>query len=499
MASFGSIQFEERGSSNRFALEQRSAVLAVTHVPGASGETIQRMGIASGIIALSILCSASTFSDLNSAVGNQATLTYSGGSGSAILETISNAQQIGRLDYFEAQATFRIPGSALTVPEPPGGAVDWSELTGLPGSFPPSVHTHSAAEIVSGTLLPERGGTGANLSATGPGYLLQDDAGQPVSVPPPGQSTVYVAVHGDDANSGLLASLPKATITGGLAAADNLLPTEDNPIAVIVEAGVYAETFTIPSYVFVMAWPATVIGQITINEYSKLFLARHYASSSNQNMLVKNGEDTVYVHIMESDGRGIDGTFVTNTNLVNQTNNAIGFFEVEKVFITQYGRGIRDFAALFGHNHFRIKDLYFAGNYAVGVDAGGASDLVGYIDHILKFGTPTNCTAIKVASGGRINLTCNDITADIAYDVAAGGCLNLTCTELNGTRTGAGRVSVMRSGSPGANAITKWVDDLTITHVDPIDVTGSRSGGAALENLLTALAGLNLITDSTEV
>jgi hypothetical protein len=36
----------------------------------------------------------------------------------------------------------------------------WANLQGVPGSFPPSAHTHSAADITSGTLVVARGGTG---------------------------------------------------------------------------------------------------------------------------------------------------------------------------------------------------------------------------------------------------------------------------------------------------------------------------------------------------
>jgi len=39
------------------------------------------------------------------------------------------------------------------------------------------VHTHSAAQISSGQLALARGGTGADLSATGPGYVKQASAG----------------------------------------------------------------------------------------------------------------------------------------------------------------------------------------------------------------------------------------------------------------------------------------------------------------------------------
>ena len=43
-------------------------------------------------------------------------------------------------------------------------------------------HTHAATDIVSGSLALARGGSGADLSATGPGFLRQASAGAAVSV-----------------------------------------------------------------------------------------------------------------------------------------------------------------------------------------------------------------------------------------------------------------------------------------------------------------------------
>lgn len=46
----------------------------------------------------------------------------------------------------------------------------------------PGTHTHSAADITSGILALARGGTGATLAATGPGYLKQASLGAVVTV-----------------------------------------------------------------------------------------------------------------------------------------------------------------------------------------------------------------------------------------------------------------------------------------------------------------------------
>lgn len=44
----------------------------------------------------------------------------------------------------------------------------WSAITGVPGTFPPSSHTHAAADIASGALAVARGGTGNTAVDTTP-------------------------------------------------------------------------------------------------------------------------------------------------------------------------------------------------------------------------------------------------------------------------------------------------------------------------------------------
>jgi hypothetical protein len=60
-----------------------------------------------------------------------------------------------------------------------------SEITGLVTDLAgkaASVHNHDASNINAGTLVLARGGTGANLSATGPGFLKQASAGANITV-----------------------------------------------------------------------------------------------------------------------------------------------------------------------------------------------------------------------------------------------------------------------------------------------------------------------------
>jgi hypothetical protein len=46
-----------------------------------------------------------------------------------------------------------------------GGSAAWADITGKPSTFPPSAHTHSASDIVSGALAVANGGTGSSTAS----------------------------------------------------------------------------------------------------------------------------------------------------------------------------------------------------------------------------------------------------------------------------------------------------------------------------------------------
>lgn len=63
-----------------------------------------------------------------------------------------------------------------------GNAGDCVLVDGTSAAKANASHTHSASDIVSGALALARGGTGADLSASGPGLLRQDSTGNVVTV-----------------------------------------------------------------------------------------------------------------------------------------------------------------------------------------------------------------------------------------------------------------------------------------------------------------------------
>jgi hypothetical protein len=139
----------------------------------------------------------------------------------------------------------------------------------LSGSDLPA-HQHVASDIASGALSLARGGTGANLSATGPGFLRQENAGSAVSVGGLGladlpaelqQSGPYQTVGGAfenmakhsedfaaslwDRNSGSCSVTPNSVIApDGNQTADTVTAVTDTPviqqqIAGLADGGTY--------------------------------------------------------------------------------------------------------------------------------------------------------------------------------------------------------------------------------------------------------------------
>jgi len=139
----------------------------------------------------------------------------------------------------------------------------------LSGSDLPA-HQHVASDITSGAVALARGGTGANLSATGPGFLRQGAAGSPVTVEGIGlgdlpaelqQSGPYQTIGGAlenmakyaedfsasvwDRNGGSCSVTPNSVIApDGNQTADTVTAVSDTPviqqqIAGLVDGGTY--------------------------------------------------------------------------------------------------------------------------------------------------------------------------------------------------------------------------------------------------------------------
>ena len=278
----------------------------------------------------------------------------------------------------------------------------------------------------------------------GPGNALRLENGELFVdgfVPLEAEFTVYVAKAGDDSNDGLSNQTSKLTIGAAVAVASAILGSDPECCAVRVYvrgAGVYEESFTVPANVILTGEAATVVGRITMEARARVIIYKHVASANDQIMLLKTGSNGGWYTTFISDGRGQSGTLTGVTNARSDTDGSILFVEAALMFVSANGKGIEDTASGFGHNHFNVKDLYLAGNGAEGLRfVGGQSDGVGYIDHILKFGSPTNTVGIRIGNSSIGRVIACEIIADTAYNIASpNGELYLICPRVVGTTTG---------------------------------------------------------------
>lgn len=285
--------------------------------------------------------------------------------------------------------------------------------------------------------MPEiKGGAGVSLRADGADLYIDGYA------PTDSTTTVYVSGNGEDVNSGLTWDKPKKTITSAMTAASGVLSGTATKVEVrVMGADTYTESFTVPADVILLAQAATVVGSITVSAGARVILYAHYASENSQNMVLKTGSGGGWYTTFLSDGRGVAGTLTGTVNVNNDTTGSICFADAALMFVAQDGVGIRDGADGFGHIHFNVKDLYLAGNSAQGLRfQGGASDGIGYIDHILEVGDVTDSKGIHVGATSEAKIIACEIKADTAWEIATAGPntgdLYLICPKVLGVQTG---------------------------------------------------------------
>jgi hypothetical protein len=256
-------------------------------------------------------------------------------------------------------------------------------------------------------------------------------------------AAVYVAKTGVDTLDGLHSNRPKLTIGAAITAAEALITAGATKVRIeVLDAGIYSESIVLSPMLILQGPAATLVGLMTIDDGCSVFLDKHYVDAVNDQELIARvttgtGEVASYrANII--DGRGVGGAVTGTINIQNESETGVIFCWVGQVFVPEGGFGIRDSgAAGFGHIHFVLNDLYLAGNNAIGLrNTNAATNLIGYIDHILEIGTPTGTKGVQIlASGGVIKLTASEIIADEAYDIA-GGTFYLSCPKVTGTLTG---------------------------------------------------------------
>lgn len=251
-------------------------------------------------------------------------------------------------------------------------------------------------------------------------------------------STIYVSKSGNDANDGTNINKPKLTIASAITAAGALVTAGAiRAIVNVLDGEVYTENLTLTTKINLYAPHATLVGSVTAQVDTYTLLHTHY-NAGNGCFIGSGGTGRSFYECKVMDGRGLSGTETDDILVSAATDSLVLFIDVDVMFVSEDGIGISDTTTNFGHIHFRIGDLYLAGDGAVGFRATfGSANFVGFVDHILEINSPSNTIAIFCNnSGAQIKVTASEIICDTIYFTALGGQVYLTCPKVTGSVVG---------------------------------------------------------------
>ena len=304
------------------------------------------------------------------------------------------------------------------------------------------------------------------------------------------QQIYFVSKAGLDTNSGLNQDDPFLTIAAAIAAATAQIPATNNRFAIIVlDAGIYTENFTVPSWVAIRGLECTVNGTTILSDDSSLSVAS-CTLAAGVGVTKSAGAGSAFAEIREMRLTGAaNGCLCTSGELLL---TAAGLIRVEN----GYGVGTTSTTGIL---HCVINNIDVTGT-GIGIGAAGVGATVaGTINNIDDI--PGNGTGVYVGNGVTVDLSIQRLSCTLgtAYNVIAGGTLALFVSTITGTQTNNGTANVTIAGQ----APTHTIDDHTVGVVAatyfPMNVGGaivSSNGQSARCSIMTAtnylLAGANL-------
>lgn len=226
------------------------------------------------------------------------------------------------------------------------------------------------------------------------------------------------------------------TIAEGLVAVAAMVPSASNPVALVcLDAGIYAESFTIPEFVTLYAPAITVQGNII------------FGGPGSNTCVIGKLEVSSGAGVNKLNGTGGTSRFEANevvaTGTANgvlnsdQTAGAVVICEVKSIY-AEDGIGVGDGSINVGHMHLMCEDIYITGT-GFGVARFGAGTTEGYVAHILEQGAGIGSGTAIIGAGGTIDLFVHRINANAAVNVSGGAAdVNLFVSSLTGTTGGPG-------------------------------------------------------------
>lgn len=330
------------------------------------------------------------------------------------------------------------------------------------------------------------------------------------------ENVVFVAKHGDDANSGLNENTPKLTIGAAITTASALTPSASNVIVVrVLDGGKYEEGIVVPSWIVIDASQAELYLASGIN----ILLSDNSIASFNKITNAKTGGDFLTsTCIAKVSGTGMAKLYAKEVypgeggaGAINFSSGTQLFLRIEKLVVPASSFGIYSGDDGAGHIHLYIGDIYLNGDNAIGIwtyaEVGISGTIVGHIEHILSISGSSGRTAIFMSGSDdipRIDMSVDEIGANIDsainiqhgictisaqrivgnIDVSSGASLYIQAAQhVSGTITNAGTIvghlgtnyynNIVMDGASKIIGGTGTTSDLTLQTTSGVGTTGA--------------------------
>ena len=245
-----------------------------------------------------------------------------------------------------------------------------------------------------------------------------------------GNGALFVGKHGSDSNGGKSPDAAFQSIGQAITAATALTPADDNRFAIVIlDAGDYAESLSLPSYVHLFAPAAklsgigsTSIPMLTLSADSSIRVRELAPQAGQGGVATENsaGIKRIWAHKLTCSGSG--GYGAANVGV----SGGVLYYDVEETRVGANAVGIGDLSTASGHVHIEgAGDVYLEGANATGISRVGSGSIVGRVSHVLEYGSGVGSGTAFLANGGTIDMFVNEVSANTPKSESGGGVVNV--------------------------------------------------------------------------
>jgi len=291
----------------------------------------------------------------------------------------------------------------------------------------------------------------------------------------------YFGKHGSDSNDGKSHAEAVLTIDQAITLAIAETPSISNGFAIVgQDGGIYTESFTVPSYVTIVAPGATISGNVSLEGFSGINVLQVNAVFGNA--VEKNADDdtaSIRAALILAIAGSTNGVVCTQGDLL---------INIQQIQVVD-GSAILNSGAT-SEIHGTVSSIELSGTGEVVKSTGASSNTSLFVNQIKDTGGSGFGVDVDF---GHVHLFSGEFNPDSGGDVASGARLDLFVSDINSkTFTGSGTINITESGivADHASNHTDGTDDIQ-------DSTASVKG-LATATQITKLDGIEAAADVTD-